>query len=38
MEIRPQLLMSKTAEERVGIVWKGLEDSIAHMKGTKRMF
>lgn len=38
MEIRPQLLMAKTAEERVGTALKGIFDSIRHMDGTKRLF
>ncbi|CAB9526430.1 ATP-dependent protease La (LON) domain [Seminavis robusta] len=38
MEIRPQLLMAKTAEERIGTAYKGLIASIAHMDGTKPLF
>lgn len=38
MEIRPMLLMSKTAEERIGIVITAIYASIRHMDGTKRLF
>ena len=38
MEIRPLLLMATTAEERLGVALKGLEDSVGHMNGTKRLF
>ena len=38
MEIRPLLLMAQNAEERVGIVLNQIQDSIAHMDGTKPLF
>ena len=38
MEIRPQLLMAKTAEERVRVALKGITESIQHMNGTRRLF
>ena len=37
-EIRPSLLTSKTAEERVHIAYRGIIDSIQHMDGTKKMW
>lgn len=38
MEIRPALLTSKTAEERVQVALDGIVRSIKHMDGTKRMW
>ena len=38
MEIRPQLLMARSAEERIGVVVKALQDSISHMDGSKPLF
>lgn len=38
MEIRPQLLMARTAEERVGVALQGLVDSIGHMDGSRPLF
>jgi Lon protease-like protein len=38
MEIRPQLLMARTAEERVGTAIAGILASIRHMDGTKTLF
>jgi ATP-dependent protease La (LON) substrate-binding domain len=38
MEIRPQLLMARSAEERINIAYKGLLASIQHMNGTKPLF
>ena len=38
MEIRPLLLMARTAEERVGVAINGLQASIRHMDGTKPLF
>lgn len=38
MELRPQLLMAKSAEERIGTVYSGIEASIHHMDGTKPLF
>jgi len=38
MEIRPSLLMSQKAEERVLVALKGITESIKHMDGTKRLF
>ena len=38
MEIRPQLLMARTAEERVGTALAGILASIQHMDGTKKLF
>ena len=38
MEIRPQLLMAKTSEERVLVALKGISESIQHMNGTKKLF
>ena len=38
MEIRPQLLMARTAEERVLVALKGISESIQHMNGTRRLF
>lgn len=38
MEIRPMLLMSRTAEERVRIALDGLQASIKHMDGTRKLF
>ena len=38
MEIRPQLLMARTAEERVLVARQGLLGSIKHMDGTEPLF
>ena len=38
MEIRPQLLVSKRAEERVQVALEGLLKSIKHMDGSARMW
>jgi hypothetical protein len=38
MEIRPALLLSKSAEERVQIALDGILKSIRHMDGTSRMW
>ena len=38
MEIRPQLLMARTAEERVNVALEGILGSIRHMDGTQRLF
>ena len=38
MEIRPLLLMARTAEERVGIALKGILESIKHMDGSAPLF
>jgi hypothetical protein len=38
MEIRPQLLMARSAEERIGTAYNGLLASIQHMDGTKPLF
>ena len=38
MEIRPQLLMSRLAEERVLVALKGITDSIKHMDGSRKLF
>lgn len=38
MEIRPQLLMARTAQERIGTVYSAIEASIHHMDGTKPLF
>jgi Lon protease-like protein len=38
LEIRPALLMSKTAEERVQVALEGIRASINHMDGSKRLF
>jgi len=38
MEIRPQLLMARTADERIGVVYSAIEASIAHMDGSKPLF
>lgn len=38
MEIRPALLLSKRAEERVQIALDGILKSIRHMDGTSRMW
>eukprot|EP00579_Thalassiosira_antarctica_P000929 CAMPEP_0201866088 /NCGR_PEP_ID=MMETSP0902-20130614/777_1 /ASSEMBLY_ACC=CAM_ASM_000551 /TAXON_ID=420261 /ORGANISM="Thalassiosira antarctica, Strain CCMP982" /LENGTH=364 /DNA_ID=CAMNT_0048390979 /DNA_START=103 /DNA_END=1197 /DNA_ORIENTATION=- len=38
MEIRPQLLVSKRAEERVQVAFDGIMKSIRHMDGSARMW
>ena len=38
MEIRPLLLMSSSAEERLGIAIKGMQESLDHMSGTQKLF
>jgi Lon protease-like protein len=38
MEIRPMLLMAKTAEERVNVALKGILESIKHMDGSAPLF
>jgi Lon protease-like protein len=38
MEIRPLLLMARSAEERVGIALKGILESIKHMDGSAPLF
>jgi hypothetical protein len=38
MEIRPLLLMAKTAEERVNVALKGIFESIKHMDGSAPLF
>lgn len=38
MEIRPLLLMAKTAEERVNVALKGVFESIKHMDGSAPLF
>ena len=38
MELRPHLLMARSAEERIGTAYKGLVASIHHMDGSKPLF
>ena len=38
MEIRPQLLMARSAQERIGTVYSAIEASSHHMDGTKPLF
>ena len=38
MEFRPQLLMTRSIEERVLVAIKGITESIQHMNGTRRLF
>ena len=37
-EIRPSLLMARTAEERILVALQGITESIQHMEGSKRLF